>query len=158
MKQRFAVRPVRLSDMGRILQIEIASFGPDAYDRKLFAEYTRKCGDLFLVAVAGTTVAGYAITCLFPTKAPPAKAPPAKAELVSLAVHPSFLGKGAAQALMDSILRRLKRRRVPRLALTVKLTNERARSFYEKYGFRQLRLAPRYYEDGTDGVIMVRDL
>jgi ribosomal-protein-alanine N-acetyltransferase len=148
MQKRFAIRRARAGDIDRILEIEAASFGPDAYDRKLFAEYTRKCGDLFLVALGGTKVVGYAITCLCAQSA----------ELVSLAVAPAFLGKGAAKALMDSILRRLKIRRVARLNLTVKLTNERARSFYQKYGFRKLRRVRRYYEDASDGLRMVKDL
>jgi ribosomal protein S18 acetylase RimI-like enzyme len=50
MTKRFAVRPVRQRDLDRIETIEAASFGADAYDRKLFAEYTRICGGLFLVA------------------------------------------------------------------------------------------------------------
>ena len=148
MQKRFAVRRVRGSDMDRILRIEAAGFGKDAYDRNLFAEYTRKCGDLFLVAMVGTRVVGYAITCICA----------GRADLVSVAVDPALRGKGAAQALMDSILRRLRRRGVARIGLTVKFTNDRARNFYEKYEFRRLRLAPGYYEDGTDGVIMVKDL
>jgi ribosomal-protein-alanine N-acetyltransferase len=148
MEPRFAVRRARPSDFTRILEIETASFGSDAYDRKLFAEYTRTCGELFLVALGGTKVVGYAIACLCG----------GKAELISIAVHPKFLGKGAARALMDGILRRLKRRRIARIVLTVKVTNARARGFYDSYGFRKLRRAPRYYEDGADGVIMTKDL
>jgi ribosomal-protein-alanine N-acetyltransferase len=148
MEMPFAVRRARPSDIGRILEIETASFGADAYDRKLFAEYTRTCGELFLVALRGTKVVGYAITCICG----------GRADLVSLAVHPKFLGKGAAQALMDSVFRRLKRRRVARIVLTVKVTNARARAFYERYGFRKVRTAPRYYEDGADGVLMFKDL
>ena len=55
---------------------------------------------------------------------------------------------------MQSTLRRLRLRRVARLTLTVKITNLRARHFYEKYGFRKLRRAPAYYEDGADGILM----
>jgi ribosomal-protein-alanine N-acetyltransferase len=148
MEKRFTIRRARALDVPRILEIEIASFGPDAYDRNLFAEYTRTCGELFLVALRGTQVVGYAITCLCRDRA----------DLISVAVHPKVLGKGAAQALMDSILRRLKRRGVDRIVLTVKVTNVRARTFYERYGFRKLRRAPRYYEDGADGLIMVKNL
>ena len=64
MDKRFAVRRVRPRDLDRILEIEAASFGADAYDRNLFAEYTRKCGELFLVALRGTKVFGYVITCI----------------------------------------------------------------------------------------------
>src|ERR1019366_2692991 len=54
MEKRFEVRRVRQRDLDRILEIEAASFGADAYDRNLFAEYTRKCRGLFLVAERGT--------------------------------------------------------------------------------------------------------
>ena len=57
---------------------------------------------------------------------------------------------------MDSTLRRLRRRGVTRLVLMVKVTNRPARRFYEKYGFRKVRLARRYYEDGSDGILMAR--
>ena len=101
MKKRFTVRRARERDLDPILKIEAASFGVDAYDRKLFAEYTRICGELFLVAEAGTKVVAYAIVAPSPSRTPN------RAELVSIAVSPAFLERGAATALMDSILRRL---------------------------------------------------
>jgi ribosomal-protein-alanine N-acetyltransferase len=150
MDNRFAVRRVRLQDLGRILEIEAASFGADAYDRNLFAEYTRKCGGLFLVAEWGNKVCAYSITVLSPGRIGN------RAELVSVAVDPAFLGKGAASALMESTLRRLRRRGITRLGLMV--VNDRALGFYKKYGFRKLRRVARYYEDGADGLSMAKDL
>ncbi len=152
MGKRFAIRRVRQRDLDRILEIETASFGADAYDRNLFAEYTRKCGDLFLVAEWGTKLCAYSITAL----------PPGgirkRAELISVAVDPAFLGKGAASALMDSTLRRLRRRGITRFALMVKVTNLPALSLYKKFGFRKLRRVARYYEDGADGLSLAKDL
>jgi ribosomal-protein-alanine N-acetyltransferase len=78
--------------------------------------------------------------------------------LVSVAVDPAFLGKGAASALMDGTLGRLRRRKIIRLGLMVKATNRRARAFYEKYGFRKLRRVAGYYEDGADGLSLAKDL
>ena len=80
------------------------------------------------------------------------------AQLVSVAVAREARRKGVASALMDSTLRRLRRRWVSCLSLTVKVTNRRAVAFYRKYGFRTLRISRRYYEDGGDGWLMVRDL
>jgi ribosomal-protein-alanine N-acetyltransferase len=146
MLSRLSVRHIKMADLDGILAIERASFGRDAYDRNLFAEYARKCGELFLVANKGNKMLGYAITCICPSGA----------ELVSIAVDPKHRGRGAASVLMDSILRRLRRRRVARLSLTVKVTNHRALAFYEKYGFRRYRRVPRYYEDGADGLRFVK--
>ncbi len=152
MDKRFSTRHVRQRDLDRILKIEEASFGADAYDRNLFAEYTRKCGGLFLVAEWGTEVCGYSIAAVSPGTARNC------AELVSVAVDPAFLGKGAASALMDSTLRRLRRRKITRLGLMVKVTNHRAIAFYKKYEFRKLRRVARYYEDGADGLSLAKDL
>lgn len=150
MHSTFRIRRLKASDLDRIQQIEHASFGKDAYDRKLFAEYHRKCGELFLVALAPSRICGYMITCV--------RADRNGAEVISLAVDPDFRGKGAASALMAGTMRRLRRRRVPKASLTVKETNRRARRFYERWGFRRVRRVPRYYEDGRDGIRMVAEL
>jgi [ribosomal protein S18]-alanine N-acetyltransferase len=148
MPSRVLVRAAKSGDMEEILDVERASFGEDAYDRKLFAELTRKCGELFLVASKGDKVLGYAVTCICA----------GGSELVSIAVHPDHRGGGAASALLNSTLRRLRRRGVARLSLTVKVTNLRALAFYGKFGFRKTRRVPRYYEDGADGYRFVRVL
>lgn len=145
-----SIRLLRLSDLDRILEIERASFGDDAYDRNLFAEYFHKCGDLFLVAVHGRTVCGYMVTCAG------GKSASGRAELVSVAVDPKLRGHGIASALMDSTLRRLRRRGIARLGLCVKVSNHSAIAFYEGYGFTRSRVVRQYYEDGADAWRMVR--
>ena len=146
MLPRIGVRKIRLADLDRIQQIEDASFGEHAYDRNLIAELYRKCGDLFLVAERRSGVCGYIVTCIRGDRA----------EIVSIAVDPASRGKGAASALMDSTLRRLRRRKVARLVLIVKLTNAPARRFYERYHFHKVRIVRGYYEDGSDGLLMSR--
>ncbi|HTS28011.1 MAG TPA: N-acetyltransferase [Bryobacteraceae bacterium] len=149
MLARFSIRRMRAKDLDRILEIEHLSFGKDAYDRNLFAEFLHKCGDLFLVAERRRNVCGYMVTC---TRGVGAEG---RAELVSVAVDPADRGRGAASALMDGTLRRLRLRRIGRFALMVKVTNRAARAFYEKYGFRKVRTVRQYYEDGSDAWLMV---
>jgi ribosomal-protein-alanine N-acetyltransferase len=144
----FSVRPVRASDLDRICEIEHASFGKDAYPRKLFAEFHRKCGGLFLVAERGRALWGYMVTCRSGDRA----------ELVSVAVAPDARKRGAASALMDSTLRRLRRRGIARIRLMVRVRNRKARAFYEKYGFDKVRVVRGYYEDGADGLMMAREV
>jgi ribosomal-protein-alanine N-acetyltransferase len=150
MTTAFSIRLLRLSDLDRILQIEHASFGKDAYDRNLFADFYHKCGELFLVAVRGRNVCGYMVTCTG------GRSPSGRAELISVAVDPKHRGKGIASALMDSTLRRLRRRGIERFALTVKVTNRVAIRFYKGYGFNKSRIVRRYYEDGADAFRMVK--
>ncbi|SPE40327.1 SSU ribosomal protein S18P alanine acetyltransferase [Candidatus Sulfopaludibacter sp. SbA3] len=147
MLQRYSIGRLSERELDRILEIEAASFGKEAYDRKLFAEYLHKCGDLFLGAWRGKKLCGYMLT---------RKSGETRAELVSVAVDPAFRGKGVASALMKSTLRRLRWRGISRFGLMVKLTNGQARRFYEKYGFTKVRIVRQYYEDGQDGILMVR--
>jgi len=142
------IRRFRLSDMDRIAAIESASFGRDAYDRNLFAEFFHKCGGLFLAAEWRGVVRGYCVSC---TRGE-------RAEIVSIAVEPAFRQHGIATSLMDSTLRRLRRRPVARVVLMVKVRNRPARLFYEKYGFEKVRLVRGYYENGADGILMSREL
>jgi [ribosomal protein S18]-alanine N-acetyltransferase len=138
--------------MDAILQIEHASFRKDAYERNLFADFYYKCGELFLVAEGTNRICGYMVTC---TRS---REDSRMAQLVSVAVAPGARRAGVASALLESTLRRLRRRGVRRLTLAVKVTNARALSLYRKYGFLQLRILPQYYEDGKDAWLMVRDL
>lgn len=148
MPAQYSVRLFQPIDMTRILAVERAGFGEWAWDRNLFAEYARTCGESFLVALEGSKVVGYCIACVAR----------GMASLESIAVAPSARGKGAADALLRAVLRRLRRRGISRVALMVKVTNERARGFYERYGFRKVRRVSRYYEDGHDGFLFHLEL
>ena len=140
-----SIRLFRPSDMDRILQIERQSFGKYAWDRNLVADFFHKCGDLFLVATQGRDICGYSLTCVSGRTDPP------RAELASIAVDPRYRNQGIASILLDSTIRRLRRRRVSRIALVVKVTNTAAIRFYEWRGFDRGRLLRAYYEDGVDG-------
>jgi [ribosomal protein S18]-alanine N-acetyltransferase len=147
MAQRFRVRQCGAGDLDRILEIERASFGREAYDRNLFSDYMRRCAGLFLVAESQAAVLGYLIACVRPGSG---------AEIVSIAVDPAARERRAATALMAGAVRRLRSRGVARIHLVVKITNEPARAFYNKCGFHKLRRMPRYYEDGADGLLLWR--
>jgi ribosomal-protein-alanine N-acetyltransferase len=146
MHGRHRIRPAGEADLDAILLVEHASFGKDAYDRKLFAEYCHRCGELFLVVEVGHRICGYSLTCIRGDRA----------ELVSIATLPASRGTGMASALLDSTLRRLRRREVAQFSLMVRVTNLHAIRFYEKYRFTKVRRVPRYYEDGADGILMRR--
>jgi [ribosomal protein S18]-alanine N-acetyltransferase len=158
---RFSLRRFRLADMEKLLAIERACFGRDAYDRNLFAEYRRICGALFLIVegaqpgargAAGIPVPlGYSIACICRRK-------PGLASLISIGVVPEARGRGAASLLLSGSIRRLKMRGVDRLTLVVRKSNLGAIRFYERHGFTRLRRSPRYYEDGEDGILMRRRL
>jgi ribosomal-protein-alanine N-acetyltransferase len=138
--------PFRLRHLARILQIERASFGSEAWPRRYFLEMYRDCRDFFVVAKAGGRVAGYAVAC----------AEKRNAEIASLAVHPDYRRRGLAAALMRHTLRELGAAGVRRVELMVRIGNTGGAQLYRSLGFRRVRMVPRYYEDGGDGFLMAR--
>lgn len=140
MGSQVEIRPFRPRDLDRILEIEQASFGPDAWDRDLFLEYFRQCPDLFLVARRARRIAGYIITCT------DAK----NTELVSIAVDPGNRLQGLGRAMLDETLAQLRSRRVSAWWLMVSTGNQPAIHFYESYGFVRIRRSKRYYGAGRD--------
>jgi ribosomal-protein-alanine N-acetyltransferase len=152
MRQRYQIRPFRMSDMDAVEAVERASFGADAYDRNLFAELSGRCGRLFLVAAAAGGIRGYMVTSLAARRGMLA------AEVVSVAVGPAHRGQGLASALMRSTLRRLRLRHVSRLTLAVRASNRRPQALYRKFGFAGSRRIRRYYADGEDALVLRRSL
>jgi len=94
--------------MDRVLEIERACFGIDAYDRKLFAEYERKCGDSS--ARRGEQDSRrYSIACVsgkrssLVKRGTLVKSSDLAASLESIAVDPRARGKGAASLLLKAL-------------------------------------------------------
>jgi ribosomal-protein-alanine N-acetyltransferase len=141
------IREIRLKDLDRIMEIERASFGVHAYERALFVEYYRSSGVVFIAAIQASRILGYALAAIRG----------GRAELVSIAVDPADRGRGAATALIVSLVRRLRRRRIARIILMVRTGNRGAQALYRKHGFRRVRRVSRYYEDGADGWLMTRE-
>jgi ribosomal-protein-alanine N-acetyltransferase len=151
MPPAFRIRHLRPSDLDSVLEIERSSFGRDAYDRNLFAEYARQTRGLFLLAETPRGAVAYSLAAI-------SRSSTGLATLVSIAVLPEARRRGAASLLLRSTMRRLKLRGIARLTLVVRQTNLPARRFYERHGFALLRRAPAYYGPGRDGLLMRRDL
>jgi ribosomal-protein-alanine N-acetyltransferase len=144
--QAIQIVPFRLRHLPRILRIERASFGSEAWPRRYFLELYRDCRDFFVVAKVGGRIAGYAVAC----------AEKRNAEIASLAVHPDYRRRGVADALMRHTLRELHLAGVRRVELMVRSGNTAGAQLYRSLGFRRVRSVPRYYEDGGDGILMAR--
>lgn len=135
------VRLYRPWDLPRILKIERASFGHDAWPREAFEEYALTFPRLFLVATAGVRVVGYSIACVSR----------GAGELASIAVLPAYRGRGVARALMHASLRKLCRLGVRTIWLMVRADNESAIALYRRLGFVRTATVRGYYEDGASG-------
>jgi len=81
-----------------------------------------------------------------------------EAELCSIAVCSKYQGQGIARQLLDIASERLVEHQVSKIFLEVRKGNLRAQKLYLDYGFIENGVRRRYYPDGEDAVVMVKDL
>lgn len=75
--------------------------------------------------------------------------------IATLGVDPRYQRRGIGRALLHACEAKSK---LPRMKLTVRLSNEAAISLYEKEGYRSVDIWKRYYNDGEDGLVMEKRL
>lgn len=79
-------------------------------------------------------------------------------DLLNIAVHPDYRRRGIARELLLALVERLKQRGSGCLTLEVRPSNAAARCLYEKLGFVQVGMRPKYYEKPQeDGMILRKE-
>ena len=80
------------------------------------------------------------------------------AEILNLLVRPEQRRKGLASQLLSAGLKRAGERGIARLCLDVNISNFGARALYERFGFTEDGRRLRYYPDGSDALLMSREV
>lgn len=80
------------------------------------------------------------------------------AYVAEVAVAPGRQGRGHGSGLFEELLDRLRADGFETVRLTARADDERARSFYDGFGFTAEESLPGHYDDGGDGVLLVREL
>jgi N-alpha-acetyltransferase 10/11 len=75
--------------------------------------------------------------------------------VATIGVDPRYQRRGIGRALLHACEEKAK---LPRMKLTVRMSNEGAISLYEKEGYRSIDIWKRYYNDGEDGLVMEKKL
>jgi ribosomal-protein-alanine N-acetyltransferase len=84
-----------------------------------------------------------------------------EADLLLIAIDPALQRQGFGSDLLSFLLQRAKERHAERLYLEVGCHNERAKSLYEKKGFKSTYVRRGYYpaltdrQDNEDAIVMV---
>lgn len=75
--------------------------------------------------------------------------------IATIAVDPRYQRRGIGRKLLRACEEQAK---LPRLKLTVRISNQRAISLYEREGYRTMDIWKSYYVDGEDGLVMGKNL
>ena len=73
----------------------------------------------------------------------------------TIGVDPRYQRRGGGRALLRACEEQIK---LPRMKLTVRVSNQGAISLYEQEGYRMVDLWRGYYSDGEDGLVMGKNL
>ena len=78
-----------------------------------------------------------------------------EAHITILAIHPQYQGQGLGQALLYYLLQNAVEIGLERATLEVRVSNQRAISLYQKFGFKIAGKRPRYYKDNQEDALIL---
>lgn len=76
------------------------------------------------------------------------------ADVQTIGVLPEYEGHGFGRAMLEQMYARARELGAERILLEVRADNPRAQRLYERNGYHQIHVRRRYYDDGTDAIIM----
>ena len=101
-----------------------------------------------LVAEEDGQIAGYAFAVFGPDDG----------DVANVAVAPAYRRRGIARALLCALEARAAEKGVGRLFLEVRVSNAPAMLLYLQSGYTGAHVRPRYYADGEDALVMVKQI
>ena len=132
--------------VAQVAAIEKECFGREGWsERSVSGELTNDLA-LWLVAVEGDTVAGYVgsqTVC-------------GETDMMNVAVTAGYRRQGIAEKLVNALVDELKKIESHCLTLEVRASNAPAQALYEKLGFQQVGLRPRYYQNPREDALILR--
>jgi [ribosomal protein S18]-alanine N-acetyltransferase len=78
-----------------------------------------------------------------------------EAEVLNLGVHPAARRNGTGSALLRVLLEAFRRENVVKVFLEVRESNLPAIAFYQKAGFQQIGIRPKYYRDPNEAALVL---
>lgn len=145
-----SIRPAGRRDLPDLERLERERFEVDAFDPPTLRRLLLEANSTVLVAEADGGFAGSAILLW--------RKGSRVGRLYSIAVSERAQGRGIARRLLEACEQEARRRDCTRVSLEVRRSNQRAIELYLKNGYLETELLRGYYEDGADGIRMVKDL
>ena len=129
----------------QIAELEKICFNDPWSEKSISSELENRLA-LWLVALDGERVAGYVGS----------QSVLGETDMMNIAVHPDYRRQGIAENLVVSLVGALKEKGNHSLMLEVRVSNEPARTLYEKLGFIQVGLRKNYYRNPKEDACILR--
>ncbi len=156
----FRVDEIVEDEIPQVIRIN-ESVLPENYPYYFYEMLYRNYPKAFLVAKVGGKIVGYVMSRVEHSLHMSGFLPGfiKKGHIVSIAILPDYRRKGIGTELMRRAMESLKNvYGCKEVYLEVRVSNRPAIEFYHKLGFRIDHVIKRYYKDGEDAYVMVREL
>lgn len=144
------IRKARQNDIGAIAAIEAESF-PDPWSAEVFAETLAYFPSTFFVAVHQERVVGFIAGGIEDT------GEEVYGHICNLAVTSSYRRLGVGRMLVQRAERQFAINLAAGVLLEVRISNTAAQQFYRSLGYREAFPIDRYYANGEDAVVMMKE-
>ncbi|MEU5866830.1 ribosomal protein S18-alanine N-acetyltransferase [Nonomuraea sp. NPDC047529] len=138
------------ADLPAVMAIERAMFPLDAWSEGMMrgelADMPRSRH--YLVALADDEIVAYSGIAVAADQA----------DVQTIAVLEKHQGTGIGSAMLTELLAEARRRGAREIFLEVRADNPRAQAVYRHFEFEEIGTRRRYYDDGTDAIMMRRKL
>jgi ribosomal-protein-alanine acetyltransferase len=139
------IRPMRPSDLSEVAQIERETFA-DPWSPENFLSDLDNPAVLSRVAEENGLVLGYLVVWVFKEVL----------HIANIALVSDQRGQGLGSRLLRHTIEFARDRKIDRIELEVRESNDAAIRFYERQGFRHVRTVKGYYERGPEDARVYR--
>ena len=142
------IRDWRYEDILKISQLEKEIFSGEAWSYKTLATVFEMSNFLHVLCEDGGEIAGYGGVTVAADSA----------DIGNIAVAENYRGSGIGTALLQKLCEKAKEKGAEKVFLEVRVSNSAAMKLYLRCGFAGAYARTRYYPDGEDCLVMVKNL
>ncbi|RAL22031.1 ribosomal protein S18-alanine N-acetyltransferase [Thermoflavimicrobium daqui] len=143
--EKIAFRPMEVSDLSSILDVEVNSFSAPWPKQAFYNELVRNQFAHYTVVTINDKVIGYCGLWIILDEA----------HITNIAIHPNYRGKGLGEATLMYVMETAKMLGANKMTLEVRVSNHIAQSLYKKMGFVPSGIRPKYYSDNQEDALIM---
>jgi [ribosomal protein S18]-alanine N-acetyltransferase len=140
-----AIRGFLATDIGAVTRISAEASGAARWTEESYREALKWPGIVAMVRAEDAEVIGFIL----------GRQVADEGEILNLAVSPARRRRGEGAALLGAALSEFRARRVRRLFLEVRESNETAMAFYRRHGFSKTGRRTGYYREPDEAAVLM---
>jgi len=145
MNKTITFRKMTVEDLDDVIEVEVNSFATPWSREAFFNELTKNQFAQYLVVEVDQKVVGYCGVWVIVDEA----------HITNIALLPDYRGMKLGDALMARVIELTRELGALRVTLEVRVSNERAKNLYRKFGFEAGALRKQYYTDNMEDALVM---